>query len=68
MKKLVEHWRGLMENWWNPHHQWLVSGMVQGELALHSSAMRYAMLVKCNCAGDEVQRSYCRPFVAGCLT
>lgn len=63
-KKLVEHWRGLMGHWWNPHLQW----MVQRELALRSSAVRYAMLVKGNTAGDEVQRSYCRPFVAGCLT
>lgn len=53
-----------MGHWWNPHLQWLV----QRELALRSSAVRYAMLVKGNTAGDEVQRSYCRPFVAGCLT
>lgn len=68
MKKLVEHWEGLMGPWWSPHLQWLLSGMIRGELALCSSAVRYAMLVKGNSAGDEIQRSYCRPFVAGCLT
>lgn len=67
MKKLVEYWKGLMGHWWNPHLQWLVPGLVQGELALCSSAVRYAMFVKCRSAGDEVQ-SYCRPFVSGCLT
>lgn len=68
MKKLIEHWKGLMGHWWNPHFHWLVSGMVQGELVLYFSAVRYAMLVKHNSFGEKVWRSYCRPFVADCLT
>lgn len=43
MKNLVEHWKGLIGHRWNLP----VSGLVQGELALHSSAvsMRYWLCV-----------------------
>lgn len=50
MKNVVQHWKG----WWHPQLQWLISGMVQAEMAPCSSAVTYATFVKCKLLEGEV--------------